>query len=238
MVPKKPSRLDPITASLLDLATEKVWAGRLVLGGGVAFAHYLEYRATVDADFWWKENVPTAEKNETIAELEKLVRAAAEPYHRELSVSTRRWGDTVSVDVNSGGQRVYSCQIAERTTKLFPYLASPFGQIQIETWEENLGSKMNALVGRGSARDFLDIHTAIKAGLIRWQRCWQLWRAKNRGVNAQQAMRQVALHLQGIERRRPLAQVAEPERAQARELREFFRAHLAELLDERERDAP
>ena len=236
MVPKKPSRLDPITASLLDLATEKVWARRLVLGGGVAFAHYLEYRATVDADFWWEENVSAAEKNETIAELEKLLRAAAQPFHRALSVSTRRWGDTVSVDVNSGGRRVYSCQIAERTVKLFPYLASPFGQIQIETWEENLASKMSALVGCGSARDFLDIYTAIKAGLISWQRCWQLWEAKNTSVNAQQAMRQVTLHLQGIERRRPLAEVAEPERAQARELREFFRAHLAELLDET--DAP
>lgn len=229
MPPKKPSGLAPLTSALLEGAKEQPWAERLVLGGGVAFSHYIEYRATIDADFWWAEGVSAAEKTETITEIENLLRTVAEPSFPNCTVTTRRWGDTVSIDLNAGGERRFSCQIAERTTRLFPYVASPFGKIQLETLEENLASKMNALVRRGSARDFLDIYTAIKSGAITWSGCWQLWEAKNARVNRPQAMTQVALHLHAIEQRRPLESLPEARRDAAHELREFFKRELTPL---------
>lgn len=229
MPPKKPFGLAPLTSALLEGAKDQPWAERLVLGGGVAFSHYIEYRATIDADFWWAEGVSAAEKSETITEIENLLRAVAAPFFPNSTVTTRRWGDTVSIDVSAGGERRFSCQIAERTTRLFPYIASPFGKIQLETLEENLASKMNALVRRGSARDFLDIYTAIKSGAITWSGCWQLWEAKNAGVDRQQAVTQVALHLHAIEQRRPLESLPDARREAARELREFFKREITLL---------
>jgi hypothetical protein len=227
MLPKTPSRLAPLTASLLQLVAEKPWASHLVIGGGVALAHYIEYRPTFDADFWWVENLSAPEKDATVAALAELLSAAAQPCYDGASVSTRRWGDTVSIDVNWKGKRVYSCQIAARTTQLFPYVSSAFGGLRLETLEENLASKMSALVGRGSARDFLDVYTVVESGRLSWKRCWQLWAARNPGVDSALARTQVALHLQGIEQRRPLGQMDEASRARATAVREFFRTHLA-----------
>jgi hypothetical protein len=236
--PTKPSNLAPITESLFRLIQDQPWADRLVIGGGVAFAHYLEYRPTVDADFWWADNVSKTGMDETVAAIEKLLPEAAKPFYEAPVIGSRRWGDTISIEVSSGGRRVYSCQIATRTAQLFPYLASPFGMIQIETFEENLASKMNALVGRGSARDFLDVYMAITSGRLTWQRCWDLWQAKNSGVDMPQAAAQVALHLQGIEQRRPLNDVPEPGRSRARAVREFFQRELARWADRAKVEEP
>jgi len=90
---------------------------------------------------------------------------------------------------------------------------------------------MTALVARGSARDFRDIHAAVTRRIASWEECWLLWEAKNPGLERKLGERQVALFLQAIEKRRPLKEVPEDLRADAEALREFFNLRLPRLCE-------
>jgi len=39
---------------LLESLTGQSEAAEIVIGGGVALSHYLQYRDTVDLDAWWR----------------------------------------------------------------------------------------------------------------------------------------------------------------------------------------
>ena len=88
---------------------------------------------------------------------------------------------------------------------------------------------MTALVARGSARDFRDIFAVVNHQLASWEECWQLWCAKNPGLERKLGERQVALFLQAIEKRRPLHEVPRGQREEAEALREFFYRRLPRL---------
>jgi hypothetical protein len=60
--PKVPASLDPLARDILERLKGRPEARAVVLGGGVALQHYLEYRRTVDLDAWWEKDVrPEAE---------------------------------------------------------------------------------------------------------------------------------------------------------------------------------
>jgi hypothetical protein len=58
-------------------------------------------------------------------------------------------------------RKVFSFQIALRSLELEPPEPSQWQPILIESLADNVGSKMNALVQRGAARDFLDIREVV-----------------------------------------------------------------------------
>lgn len=232
MLPSKPANLPPLAEAVLSLIGDEPWAERLVLGGGVALAHYLPYRATVDADCWWEENSSQEQKAEVIRELSRaLTQAAKNLYGDRAIIQERSWQETTSIEVRVEKEKVFSWQIAERTKKLTPYLSSPYGNVKIETLQDNLASKMVALVARGSARDFRDIHAAVTRQITSWEECWQLWREKNPSLPQTLGERQVALHLQAIEKRRPLSALAPEHQGQAAALRDFFHLRLPRLKE-------
>jgi hypothetical protein len=54
MKPHPPLSLNAFAKELLDLLAGHPEAAEIVIGGGVALAHYLDYRDTVDLDAWWR----------------------------------------------------------------------------------------------------------------------------------------------------------------------------------------
>jgi hypothetical protein len=94
----------------------------------------------------------------------------------------------------------------------------------IETPADNIGSKMNALVDRGSPRDFTDIGHVVGVGLFTIEPCWELWSRKNPGEHIDIARQKVMLHLTWLEARRPLESIIVPaERERAGATRAWFK---------------
>ena len=58
--PQPPDNLHPFSRELLESLTGHSEAAEIVIGGGVALSHYLQYRDTVDLDAWWRAE-PRAE---------------------------------------------------------------------------------------------------------------------------------------------------------------------------------
>jgi hypothetical protein len=52
-LPKPPGNLHPLAREVLERLAGHAEAAAIVIGGGVALSHYLEYRPTVDLDAWW-----------------------------------------------------------------------------------------------------------------------------------------------------------------------------------------
>jgi predicted nucleotidyltransferase component of viral defense system len=226
MEPRQPTNIHPLALAAIRRIEELEWAPKMALGGGLALAHYLEYRETNDVDCWWEENTTSGEKERILREIRKILEEEAGRLYENATVAIRSWGETHSIEVKDGARKVFSWQVADRTRKLQAYLQSPYGKLKIETLRDNLASKMCALVGRGSPRDFTDIYTAIHNGLITWDDCWVLWETKNPGKNRTDAEKSIALSLAGIEGRRPLNSLPEDRRDKARRLREFFECLL------------
>ena len=78
-------------------------------------------------------------------------------------------------------------------------MPSPWSPILLETLHDNIGAKMNALVERGAARDFLDIAHLAAAKLTTPAECWNLWSRKNPGGSVDHAKSRVAFHLMTME---------------------------------------
>jgi hypothetical protein len=99
---------------------------------------------------------------------------------------------------------------------------SPWGRIPIETLDDNVAAKMNALVGRGAPRDFVDIKAVVDAGLMSVERCWQLWLAKNRGRSREEGRLAVEHWLAAIVARAPLERLPPDRRGDAAALRAWY----------------
>lgn len=228
--PLRPTHLAPLAARCLEVLAERGLGDRISIGGAVGLLHYLDYRSTVDLDAWWRPEATGAERSEVERVIRELLAGHGE-------VRTRRWGDVVSIELLEGKKKVYSFQIADRSSQLEPSNVLPWIEVEIDAWDDLLASKMVALVERGAPRDFRDIFAVCQAGLTTPTRCWELWRAKQRlseqDAGAERARLSVQSHLERLARLRPLESISDPdERQKAADLRSFFaREVLDELVD-------
>ena len=204
--PRKPSHLDPRAERLLEWLGAQPWAGCVVLGGGVALKHYLDYRSTKDCDAWWGDATPSALKETVLAEIAN----ALEQQNPGCKLRRDNWGEVQSLAVMEAGEAVFAFQIAERTRQLEPYLVSAWGEVLLESLTDNVASKMAALVDRGLGRDFSDIrHLHEQLG---WQPAefWQLWQRRFPGRSVADAQAKARLKLEALMRSRPLEKVQPP----------------------------
>lgn len=228
--PRRPGNLDPLGVEILEELRKDPNADRIILGGNTALQHYLEFRPSHDIDAWWSD-VPTNDAKHAIHVAINTVAVRHGYRFRE-----RAWGDTLSYEIQAPAREetIFSFQIAIRDVHLDPPVESSWPPIKIETFRDNLGAKMNALVDRGAPRDFVDIYEVVKANLATTQDCWLLWQQKNPKGNVQEARRKALHNLMQLEARMPTATIPPPQRAVATERREFFRSTF---LRERENEA-
>jgi hypothetical protein len=213
-----PENLDPLAAQILQRLAGRDAASEIVIGGYLALQHYLDYRKTRDIDAWWR-SAATAEAEHMIREVMSQVAVEC-----GFLLGERRFGDTVSFELVRDGMKEFSFQIATRSVELEPPLLSAWPPIRIETLNDNVGSKMNALVDRGAPRDFLDVMNVVTARLVSVEQCWSLWRRKNSDCPGEGARKKVRHHLESLELRRPLASIADPaDRDAANRTREWYR---------------
>jgi hypothetical protein len=119
-------------------------AAEIVLGGGVALSHYLDYRETHDLDAWWASG-PNAEIDRLLSEAMRTVAA-----RHGLALTRRTWGETTSLELVAAGRKVFSLRIASRDRWLDAPLAAAWSPVRIETLRDNAAAKMTALVERGA----------------------------------------------------------------------------------------
>ena len=233
VTPRRPRDLDPLAADVLERVRRHAEARYVVLGGAFALRCYLDYRPTHDLDGWWSGGLSASQRGATRAVIRQVAEEVAAAHG--LTILERSWGETEVFDfqrTESGRRRtIFSVQVAERTVELEPPITSPWPPIPIETFRDNLGSKMNALVARGAPRDFRDVYEVVQAGLATVSECWDLWQAKNPDTDLHRAKAQVVKHLESIAERRPLDQLPEHERPAAEALRGWVRADLASGMD-------
>ncbi len=223
--PSKPRDLDPLAVELLGGLGAFPGARHLVLGGYFALKHYCDYRVTHNVAAWWSEESTGQDRDAVRAALLSVLTEIGQ--RRALDLKQRRFGDTESWELIRAGRKIFSMQIASRTVQLEPYLPSPWPPLQIESFADNVGSKMNALVQRGAPRDFLDIRQLVIAGLATPRECWPVWQRKNPDLKLAEARAEVARHLHELELRRPLETRVDPaERERAGETRRWFREVL------------
>jgi predicted nucleotidyltransferase component of viral defense system len=219
--PKRPTFISEYAQACLGVLSTSEMAKHISLGGAFGLAHYLEYRSTHDIDAWWVESITLEEQQQVIRLVEKGLRSFGE-------VRIRSWGDVTSIELTQEKKVVFSFQIARRSAELHSPISSPWGDVQLDTLDDLIASKMNALIERGAPRDFLDIHTLCQRNLCDVARCWQLWAERQHlsGDNAdrQRAMLAVQTHIIRLEQARPLVEIANPEqRSSAEQVREWFK---------------
>jgi len=207
--PTPPVRLHALAKEILDELRDKPAAASIILGGGVALQHYCEYRETKDIDAWW-ESQPKSDGEELLS---AVMQKVGERHGMKLRV--RNWGDTQSYELQEGGRTVFSFQVAVRSVALEPARPSAWPPVQIETFLDNLGAKMNALVARGAPRDLLDAFTVVDRGLATVNELWAAWARKNPGGELPAAKANVLRRLEELEARRPLASISDSERRES-----------------------
>lgn len=217
--PQKPQTLDPRAARLLEWMGAQPWARLIVLGGGVALKHYLDYRGTKDCDAWWDSATTAEQKSSIVPEIS----GAMLRLNPGASLRHDNWGEVNSVSLVENGKVVFSFQIASRTRQLAPYIESSWGGIRIESLEDNVASKMSAFVDRGVGRDFADVYQLHNR--LGWSASdlWQLWRRKNPDRELADAQAQARVKFEVLLRSRPLEKIANvAERNAAAVAREWF----------------
>jgi hypothetical protein len=229
-VPQKPTTLDPRAVALLEWMGAQPWARLIVLGGGVALKHYLDYRGTKDCDAWWHPDANSTQRQQAVQEIAEAM-LHQNPGHK---IKHDKWGDVDSLKLLRGAKTVFSFQIADRSVQLEPFLPTVWGGIQIESLRENVAAKINALVARGAGRDFRDIYQVSQRLGFSIEELWQLWRVKNPGGSFADARKIAKMHLSGICMQRPLEAIADvQERAEAATVRAWF---LNQFLTHEARD--
>jgi hypothetical protein len=219
--PTRPKELHPLAAEVLDRLRGHPAAEHFVIGGGVALQHYCPHRATMDLDGWWRDQA----RHETLALLEEITQTLGA--ERGWAYRRRAFGDTQSFELAHENQKVFTIQIALRSVALDMPLASAWAPVLIETFRDNLASKLNALVGRGAPRDFRDVFEVCHRGLATPQECWTLWQAKNPDQNPGEAKARALHHLEQIAARRPLESLIDAvDRERAERLRAWVRHAL------------
>lgn len=217
-VAHKPCNLDPLAEKVLDHLTGRSEASEIVLGGYFALQHYIDYRRTHDIDAWWRVGPTTATQRGIAQAMQKVAEATGH------ELRERRFGETISWELYREGKKRFTFQIAVRSMELEVPIPSAWPPILLETIADNVGAKMNALVERGAARDFLDIAHLTAAKFTSPGECWALWARKNPGGSVDGAKSRVAFHLVTLDSRRPLSSIQDPqERVKAQRTREWFR---------------
>jgi hypothetical protein len=219
-LPRVPAELHPLAREILEGLEGRPEAEAIVLGGGVALQHYCPFRQTRDLDAWWRKGVAP----EVEAVIHEVIGRVAERHG--LTVGKRVWSETQSYELKRGAKKIFSFQISLRDVELEAPLESSWAPVRIETFRDNLGAKMNALVGRGAPRDFLDVFEICRRGLADAGACWQAWSDKNPGRSPCEAKVNALRHLEAIESRRPLASIPAAERANAEAVRSWVRDGL------------
>lgn len=205
MDPRKPQHLDPRAERLLEWLGAQPWASNVVLGGGLALKHYLDYRPTKDCDAWWADATPAALK----AEILEAVAGALRQQNPGCELRRDNWSDVNSIAVKDRGTVVFAFQIAQRTRRLEAYLPSGWGGLQLESLTDNVASKMAALVDRGLGRDFSDVRQiATQLGWTPAQ-FWQLWQRRFPERRLADAQIRVRLKLEQLMRTRPLDSITD-----------------------------
>lgn len=219
--PKLPQEISPFARSCLDALAAAGLGRYLSIGGALGLAHYHEYRPTRDVGAWWRQPVNRENREAIIAVLGTTLGSFG-------NVRTRAWGDVVSVQLEQNGRTVFSFQIAERSAQLEePIEGVWLGGLGVDSFDELIAGKMNALVERGAPRDFRDIYSVCEAGLCRAARCWQLWETRQRLAHEEadraRARSAIATHLSRLAVARPLEGIADAaQREAASRLRAWF----------------
>lgn len=215
--------IDPLAESILAELSRHAGSEQVVLGGYFALRQHVDYRTTHDIDAWWKTRADPLAETAIRAAMRKVAS------DQGLILNERRFGETVSFELRQHKSKVFSFQISVRSIALELPQASSWPPILIETLADNVASKMNALVDRGSPRDFTDIHQVVKAGLQDVPTCWNLWERKNPGEPSLAARQKVLLHLTALELRRPESSIADAlEKERASLVRRWFREEFCQ----------
>lgn len=190
--------------------------------------HFLDYRSTNDLDAWWQRDATGAERRE----VEEVVTEALSAYGE---VRIRRWGDVVSIELLEGAKKIFSFQVAERSSQLEPSTQLPWIRISSDAWNDLVASKMVALIERGTPRDFRDIYAVCRHELIEPETCWELWRTKEqlgaRDATSSRARLALETHLTRLSQLRPLEKIAGvAERQGAESVRLFFAKDFLDAL--------
>jgi len=199
------------------------WAHLVVLGGGVALKHYLDYRGTKDCDGWWDAAATAPQRQQVLEE----VAAALARLNPGSAQRRDDWGEVNSISVVEGGKVVFSFQMAQRTKQLAPYLASAWGGVRIESLEDNVASKMCAFVDRGVGRDFSDVYQIHHR--LGWStgELWRLWKTKNPSREVRDAQAKAKVKFEVLLRSRPLDSIKdENQRREAGAARRWFQEEL------------
>lgn len=216
--PRKPAVLPAYAEEILAKLREYPESKEIVLGGHLALKHYLDYRQTHDIDAWWREARSTAAEAAIRAVMAEVAQRHA------LHLAERSFGEVTSFEFLSAGRKVFSFQIAPRSLYLCEPVLSPWPPLLLESFQDNIAAKMNALVNRGAPRDFLDIQRAVEEGLLTVEDCWTLWQRRNPEETITSGHEKVLFHLAALETRRPLVQIQDPaERERVSQTRSWFR---------------
>jgi len=97
--PRRPIHLPDHAEECLQALVSEGLAETISLGGALGLLHYLDYRPTHDVDAWWSDTT-TAEDRQRVV---KVIETALAPFG---SVETRRWGDVVSVELETHLSRI------------------------------------------------------------------------------------------------------------------------------------
>jgi hypothetical protein len=219
--PTPPPEINALAAEVLERLKGQPGAEHIIIGGGVALQHYCPHRSTVDLDGWWRDRA----RHETELLLEQVLQSVARQHG--WTYRRRAFGDTQSFDLVQEDRKVFTAKITLRSVPLDQPLLSVWAPVWIETFRDNLGAKMNALVGRGAPRDFTDVFEVCHRGLASVSDCWTLWQQKNPGQDLREAKSRALHHLEQIAARRPLQGIADAvERDRTSRLRAWVRADL------------
>lgn len=218
MNPRPPQSLNRFAKELLDLLAGHPEAAEIVIGGGVALAHYLDYRDTVDLDAWWR-TAPVETARRLMADSMRVIAA-----RHGLLFQQRAWGETESFELLREGRKVFSLQIAKRGRYLEESLPAAWAPVMIETLQDNVASKMTALVERGAPRDLRDIYEICRRGFVSVEGCWSLYVRKNPDQTASMGAVKVLFAVERLDLQRPLDTISDPTlREQAGHLRKWYR---------------
>ena len=190
--PTPPRQLDPIVREILEQLRNQSAAATIVLGGGVAFKHYLDYRDTHDLDAWWSPSATLPEREAAITAFRALLQPIANRHG--VQVNERRFSDVVSLELYDSAKRkaICSLQVASRDRYIGSPTPTAWPPLEIEALTDTLASKMTALISRGAPRDMLDVYTACLHGLTTAGELWTLWQEKNPALTCR--MRSTASH--------------------------------------------
>jgi hypothetical protein len=213
-----------LAEEILSALRECSDAGEIVLGGYFALRQYADYRTTRDLDAWWT----TGRTERAVACIRRVMERVAARHG--FTFAEREWGETVSFEFVQDRRTLFSFQIAVRAVELEPPRPSAWPPILVEGLADNVGSKMNALVQRGAARDFLDIRELVLRDVVSVEQCWDWWARKNPGVSVEQGRAQALRNLEALELRRPIDTIVDAEeQAAARAARAWIRSNLLRI---------